>query len=285
MEVMEDITNAKRGSKLVQDWTELTWDCLINIFSRLSMEERWNGPMLVCKTWMNLCNDPLLNSVFDLETWFLSSTETCNRWSFEFSEQVDSMLMSVVDRSKGGLKEIRVRHCTDQSLLYVAERCPNLELLWVKHCPNVTVESLQMIALKCTKIMELDMSSSYAISPQCLEMFGKNCKNLQVVKRNYVSPSEVSMFESYENYMENFPTFIIGNVYVHAIQSSMHQLKHLEVRYLTMTDKALASICKKCPKLEYLDLFGCPKLTMDGVINSTSTLKNLKELKMPEFTA
>ncbi|EOA25836.1 hypothetical protein CARUB_v10019209mg [Capsella rubella] len=272
------------GSELNPDWTELTWECLINIFSRLSMEQRWGGPMLVCKTWMNVCNDPLLNSVFDLETGFLSSIETWNWWTSEFAEKVDSTLMSVVERSKGGLKEIRVRHCTNESLFYVADRCPNLEVLSVKHCPNVTAEPMKMIALKCPKIMELDLSCTYAISHECMVMFGENCKNLQVMKRNNVPLSEVWMFESYENYMANQPIFTLVNIDAHAIGFYMPQLKHLEVRYLKMSDNALACICKNCKKLEYLDLFGCPNLTMSGVINSTSTLKNLKELKMPDFT-
>ncbi|XP_010412526.1 PREDICTED: putative F-box/LRR-repeat protein 19 [Camelina sativa] len=197
------------------DWTELTWECLIDIFSRLSMEQRWNAPMLVCKTWMDVCNDPLLNSIFDLETWFLTST--------------DSMLMLVVERSKGCLKEIRVRHCTDESLLHVADRCPHLEVLWVKHCPNVTDKSMEKIALKCPKIMELDTSCSYALSSGCLEMFGKNCKNLQIIKQNFTALSEVSRFESFDNYMENLPIIPIGNVDSHGIGCHMQQLKHLEV--------------------------------------------------------
>lgn len=122
MEVNNRKRNAKMGSELFPDWTELTSDCLINILSRLSMKQRWIALILVCKTWMNVCKDPSLNSVFDLEAWFLSSTETRNRWSSKFSKKIDSMLMSVVDRSQGGLKEIRVRHCTNQSLLYVAHR-------------------------------------------------------------------------------------------------------------------------------------------------------------------
>ncbi|XP_019100165.1 PREDICTED: putative F-box/LRR-repeat protein 19 [Camelina sativa] len=125
MEVNNGEANAKMEAELVPDWTELTWECLIDIFSRLGMEQRWNAPMLVCKTWRDVCNDPLLNLVFDLETWFLTSTETCNRWSFEFSKNIDSMLMSVVERSKGCLKEIRVRHCTDESLSYVADSLKN----------------------------------------------------------------------------------------------------------------------------------------------------------------
>lgn len=110
------------GSGLLRDWSELNKECLIDIVSRLSMEERWRGPMLVCKPWMYACDDPSLNSVFDLDTWFEGS-RISNLWfSYEFEQKVDSFLRCVVDRSQGRLKEIRVRHCSDQSLLYAAER-------------------------------------------------------------------------------------------------------------------------------------------------------------------
>lgn len=122
MEVNNGRRNAEMKSEHIPDWTKLNLDCLVDIFSRLSIEQRCVAPMLVCKTWMNVCKDPLLNSVFDLEGWFLSSTETSNRWTSKFSEKVDSILMSVAEWSEGSLKEIRVRHCTDQSLLYVADR-------------------------------------------------------------------------------------------------------------------------------------------------------------------
>ncbi|EFH51919.1 hypothetical protein ARALYDRAFT_323143 [Arabidopsis lyrata subsp. lyrata] len=259
MEVNNGRRNVEMKSEHIPDWTKLNLDCLFDIFSRLSIQQRCVAPMLVCKTWMNVCKDPFLNSVFDLEGWFLSSTETSNRWTSKFSEKVDSILMSVAEWSEGGLKVIRVRHCTDQSLLYVADRCPNLEVLWVKHCPKVTDESMGKIALKCPKIMELDISSSYALTRECMGVFGKNCKNLQIVKKNYVYPTEVSRY--------------------------MQHVKHLELRFSTMTDKGFASICKHCVNLEYLDLSGSPNLTMDGVINGISILKNLKEIKKPNSTA
>lgn len=122
---MNDKNEGKKeeiGSGLSRDWSELNRECLIDIVSRLSLEERWSGPMLVCKPWMYACDDPSLNSVFDLDNWFEGS-RISNLWfSYEFEQKVDSFLRCVVDRSQGGLREIRVRHCSDQSLLYAAER-------------------------------------------------------------------------------------------------------------------------------------------------------------------
>ncbi|KAJ4913590.1 putative F-box/LRR-repeat protein 19 [Raphanus sativus] len=179
------------GSRVLPDWTELTPECLLDIFSRLSIGQRWNGPMLVCKTWTKLCQEPSLNTLLDLEGEFLSSEDSNHWWSSEFEEKVDSTIRSVVDKSNGGLKEIRVRHCTDQSLSYVAERCPNLEVLGATYSPKVTVQSMRKIALNCTKLKELDISCSYLISGYCIELVGTNCKNIHILKRNLMPPSEI----------------------------------------------------------------------------------------------
>ncbi|KAG5413095.1 hypothetical protein IGI04_000662, partial [Brassica rapa subsp. trilocularis] len=236
------------GSRVLPDWTELTPECLLDIFSRLSIGQLWNGPMLVCKTWTKLCHDPSLNITLDLEAEFLSSEDSNHWWSPEFEEKVDSTIRSVVDRSKGGLKEIRVRHCTDQSLSYVAERCPNLEVLGVTYSPKITVESMRKIASNCTKLIELDISCSYEISGYCIELVGTSCKNIHILKRNLMRPLEITRLKR-------------QCIYV----------KHLELRFSTLTDRALSKLCKQCSNLEYLDLFGCSYLTSDCITTSTST--------------
>ncbi|KAJ4873071.1 putative F-box/LRR-repeat protein 19 [Raphanus sativus] len=272
------------GSTLRPDWSELTPECLLAIFSRLSMGQRWNGPMLVCKTWMKLCQDPSLNTVLDLEAEFLSSPDSIYWWSPKFEEKVDSTIRSAVDRSHGGLKEIKVRHCTNQSLSYVAERCPNLEVLSVKYSPKVTVESMRNIALNCPKLIELDISCSYEISCECMELVGANCKNLQILKRNLMHPFEIERAR-HSIYACDLFFETLGNVDAYVIGRHMSQLKHLELRHSTLTDIGLAHLCKECSSLEYLDLLGCRDLTTEGLTNHTSSLKNLKAIKKPNFAA
>lgn len=106
------------------DWADLTHECLINILSRLSLKDRWQGVMRVCKAWHQSCQDPYLNSVLDIESHFDSPTELPRFWTPDFERRVDNMLRSVVVWSAGGLTEIRVRHCSDRSLTLVAKRYP-----------------------------------------------------------------------------------------------------------------------------------------------------------------
>ncbi|KAF8097501.1 hypothetical protein N665_0286s0012 [Sinapis alba] len=288
---MEQAYSNIMGWELGPDWTELTQECLLDIFSRLSLEERWTGPMFVCKTWMNACQDRSVNSVFDLEAKFQSLPGSISWWwGPEFGDKIDSVLRSVVDWSEGGLKEVRVRHCTNSSISYIAERCPNLEVLSVKYCPKVTDDSMLKIALMCPKLKELDISFSYKISCVCVDMVGKNCKNIQTFKRNLMDPAEVTRLERTSsvpsNYLKDPSIFLIyGNIDAHVIGKHMHQLKHLELRFSTLSNNGLAQLCEGCSNLEYLDLLGCSKLTNDGVINSISNLKHLKEIKKPSFPA
>ncbi|CAN6985534.1 unnamed protein product, partial [Brassica rapa subsp. trilocularis] len=267
------------GSRVLPDWTELTPECLLDIFSRLSIGQLWNGPMLVCKTWTKLCHDPSLNITLDLEAEFLSSEDSNHWWSPEFEEKVDSTIRSVVDRSKGGLKEIRVRHCTDQSLSYVAERCPNLEVLGVTYSPKITVESMRKIASNCTKLIELDISCSYEISGYCIELVGTSCKNIHILKRNLMRPLEITRLKRQCIYVQGLSFETLGNADAQSILKYMSQ-EHLELRFSTLTDRALSKLCKQCSNLEYLDLFGCSYLTSDCITTSTSTLRNLKEIKL-----
>ncbi|CAH8352834.1 unnamed protein product [Eruca vesicaria subsp. sativa] len=272
-------------SRLQPDWTDLPPECLLDIFSRLSIGQRRSGPTLVCKTWTNLCQDPSLKTILDLEAEFLSSPDSIYWWSPEFERKVNSTIRSVVDQSEGRLKEIRVRHCTDQSLSHVAQRCPNLEVLGVTYSPKVTVESMRKIASNYTKLKELDISCSYEISGQCIEIVGTNCKSIHTLKRNLMPNSEIARLFMHCTYVHGLCFETSGNIDVFAIRSYMSQLKHLELRFSTVTDKALPFLCKGCPNLEYLDLVGCRYLTSDGVTNGISSLKNLKEIKKPYFTA
>ncbi|XP_010432961.1 PREDICTED: putative F-box/LRR-repeat protein 19 [Camelina sativa] len=283
MEVNDGQGKVEMGSGLCPDWSEMTRECLLDIFSRLSHEQRWIGPMLVSKSWMNACFDPSLNTIFDLETRFLSFPESINWWTPEFEDKVDSFLRSVVDRSQGGLTEIRVRHCTDRSLSYAAQRCPKLEVLCIKSCPNVTDESMEKIAVNCLNLKELDMSYSYGITHESFIMLGSNCQNLKILKRNLLPrlgpdlPTLVAPLD----YLATFPRY--GNIEAKIIGRYMPQLKHLEIQYSTLTARGLDSICKGCSNLEYLDLSGCISLNKRDITTCTSSLKNLREIYKPDF--
>jgi len=104
------------------DWGELTRELLINILSRLSVEDRWRGTMMVCKSWFSAFKEPSFHSVFDLDAQFDSPLESTRWWTPAFETKIDSMLQSVVQWAQSSLTQIRIRHCSDRSLALVAQR-------------------------------------------------------------------------------------------------------------------------------------------------------------------
>ncbi|KAL8209512.1 hypothetical protein R6Q57_006244 [Mikania cordata] len=265
-------------------WADLTHECLLNILTRLTLQDRWLGPMLVCKSWMQGSKDPSLHSVFDLESFFKSRPSESSRWwNPEFERKIDNMLRSIVDWSDGGLAEIRVRHCSDRSLFLVAQRCPNLEVLSIKSCPNVTDESVIKLASGCPKLKELDISFCHEISHESLQVLGRKCTNISVLKRNLVNwldPSQhIGIIPT--SYLNACPQD--GDSEAAAIGNFMPRILHLELRFSKITARGLALISQGCKSLEYLDLLGCGNVTSRDIVNATSSLTNLKEVKKPNF--
>ncbi|XP_051131292.1 F-box protein SKIP1-like [Andrographis paniculata] len=273
---MERFTIAASGA----DWAELTHECLINILSRLPLEDRWRCVMFVCKSWHHACKDPCLNSVLDLESHFQSASDMPRFWTPEFERRIDSMVASVVAWSAGSLTEIRVRHCSDRSLSLVAQSAPNLQALSIRHCPHVTDATMAAIASGCPKIKELDLSSCYEISHKSLATLGTNCPNISTLKRNFLSPSQhVGIVPS--EYLNACPQD--GDSEAAAISKFMPGLLHLELQFSKLTAKGLIMISEGCPKLEYLDLSGCANVTSRDIANAALNLNNLLTFKKPNF--
>ncbi|KAL8040861.1 hypothetical protein ABFX02_10G127900 [Erythranthe guttata] len=265
------------------DWAELTNECLVNIFSRLSFEERWRGAMRVCKAWNQVCQDPCLNSVIDLDYHFDSAGELPRFWNPEFERRIDNMLRSVVVSSAGCLSQIRLRHCSDRSLSLVAKMCPNLEVLSIKSSPNVTDATMDEIAHRCPKIKELDISYCYEISHKSLIVIGSNCPNLRKLKRNllnWLDPSQ-HIGTVPNEYLNACPQN--GDSEAAAISKFMPQLLHLELCFSKMTAKGLALISEGCQNLEHLDLSGCANVTSRGIAKAVLSLTKLKTIKKPNF--
>ncbi|XP_065850885.1 F-box protein SKIP1-like [Euphorbia lathyris] len=271
------------GSGLCSDWSELIQECLINIFSRLTLEQRWRGPMLVCKSWLSACKEPSLNTAFDLDYRFNSRIESSRWWIPDFEMKMDCMLRSVVDWSDASLTEIRTRHCSDSSVNFVAERCPNLLVLSIRSCPNVTDASMFQIAVRCTKLREIDISYCYEISRESLVMIGRNCPNLKVLKRNFLNWLDPSQLVGIipDEYMNACPEN--GDEEAAAIAEFMPNLNHLELRFSKLTGKGLFTICEACLNIEFFDLSGCANLASRDIANAASSLKNLKQMKKSNF--
>ncbi|KAK4479462.1 hypothetical protein RD792_014976 [Penstemon davidsonii] len=263
------------------EWAELTFECLINILSRLSLEDRWRTAMRVCKSWHQACKDPCLNSVFNLNTYFDSGSELPRFWTPEFEQRIDNMLRSVVVWSAGSLTEICVRHCSYRSLSLVAQRCPNLQILSIKSSPHVNDEIMTEIASGCPKIKELDISYCYEISHKSLATMGSHCDDLHILRRNFwkLVPSQHNRIVPNE-YLNACPRE--GDSEAATISKFMPRILHLELRFSKLTAKGLALISEGCLDLEYIDLSGCANVTGRDIANAESNWKKWSTLIYPD---
>jgi F-box/leucine-rich repeat protein 2/20 len=110
-----------------RDWSEMTPVCLAEAFSRLALEDLWRGAMACCRSWRDAARSrPGLFAALDLEPGFAESTpgaEAAAWWTPAFQRRVDAMLRSTATLAAGELREVRVRHCSDEGLAFAAERC------------------------------------------------------------------------------------------------------------------------------------------------------------------
>ncbi|KAK2982642.1 hypothetical protein RJ640_007329 [Escallonia rubra] len=262
-------------SGLTSDWADLTHECLINILSRLTLEDRWRRATLVCKPWLRAARDPCLSSAFDLENHFDSAFDSPLWWTPDFERKIDAMLRSAVVWSGGSLTEIRVRHCSD--------RCPKLQVLSIKSSPNVTDDSMVKIASGCPKLTELDISYCYEISHESMSVIGSHCADLRILRRNLMNWLDPSQ------HVGIVPNEVLnacpqdGDSEAAVIGKVMPHLLHLELRFSKLSAKGLFLISEGCLDLEYIDLSGCANVTGRDIATASSLMKNLKTIKKPNF--
>ncbi|XP_021756766.1 F-box protein SKIP1-like [Chenopodium quinoa] len=249
------------------DWAGLIHECLINIFSRLPLEDRWKGALLVCKPWLEACKDsPFINNSLDLEPYFKSYTESAHWWSTEFESKIDAILISAVNLSDGLLKRIRVRHCSDHALIYAAQRCPKLEVLSIKSSQSVSDATMMEVTKRCPMLKELDISFCHKISYKSLPTIGRNCPHLEVLKRNFMNLQDSSQHRGIvpNEYIDACPQDFDSEAA--AIAGSMPNLLSLDLMFSGLSGEGLALISKGCINLDVMDLRGCHNLTTQDII-------------------
>ncbi|TVU42277.1 hypothetical protein EJB05_08672 [Eragrostis curvula] len=277
---------AETAAEESRDWSELTPVCLAEAFSRLALEDLWRGAMACCRSWRDAARSrPGLFAALDLEPGFESVVggDASAWWTPAFQRRVDAMLRAAAELAAGELRVVRVRHCSDDALVFAAERSKNLSILSIKTSPGVTDRSMLTVGGCCPMLTELDISNCYEISYKSLELIGQNCHNLTVLKRNifnWIDPSEhVGIVP--EDYLRECPQD--GDREAITISKFMPKLKHLELRFSKLTGVGLNSIPGGCKELVVLDLFGCANLTSRGIDQAAANLKNLEKLVKPNM--
>ncbi|XP_078171268.1 F-box protein SKIP1-like [Carex rostrata] len=289
MDEEPDANTPQEADAEPRDWSDLTAVCLVNIFQRLSLSDRWLVSMRVCKSWLEAARDSCLYTALDLEPAFKAAgagrPDAAAWWTPAFQRRVDSMMRSVAEWSDGGLKEVRVRHCSDEALRFLAERSRELSILSVRSSRGVTDCSMSKVAISCSNLTELDISNCYEVSYRSIEIIGQNCPNLIILKRNLLNWLDPSQHRGVvpDDYLNALPQD--GDIEATSIARFMVKLKHLELRFSKLSVKGLMAIAEACKELEFLDLFGCANLTSRGIEQARTKFTNLNPngLVRPNF--
>ncbi|XP_064961782.1 F-box protein SKIP1-like isoform X2 [Musa acuminata AAA Group] len=246
----EVIEEGAREAEANRDWSELTPVCLANVLRRLTLEDRWKGAMLVCRSWLAAARDPALFAAVDLEPAFESAgssrADAAEWWTPAFQRRVDAMLRSAAVWAEGSLREIRVRHCSDEALCFAAER--NL-LNWLdpsqhsgivpdeylRACPQdgdreamtigrfmpklkhvelrfskLSVSGLISVSEGCGDLEFLDLFGCANLTSRGIEQASTNLKNLKtLIRPNFYIPRSMFHTERYGHwrlYDERFQT-------------------------------------------------------------------------------
>jgi F-box/leucine-rich repeat protein 2/20 len=113
-----------------RDWSDLTTVCLVDAFSRLDLEDLWRGAMSCCRSWRDAARSrPALFAALDLGPAFESiGADAAEWWTPAFQRRVDAMLRSAATLAAGELREVRIRHCSDDALAFAASRYDDVPL-------------------------------------------------------------------------------------------------------------------------------------------------------------
>ncbi|PRQ57954.1 putative F-box domain, leucine-rich repeat domain, L domain-containing protein [Rosa chinensis] len=266
-----------------RDWTELSGVVTGSILSCLGDIESLTVAEMVCKTWREICKDPMLWRTID----FMS-----NHTKFMFRPllhyDIVKMCRRTIHRSSGIFVYVNVDYfCNNELLKYITNNLVRIAFVadgssfwrWprissdlvglIRHlsllnCGIITDEVLCEAALRLPVLEELDISMC-KFSSKALQVVRRCCPLLKSFKFNTPNGRKSSrQYYSDEDAV--------------AISGTMHGLLLLEIRRNELTCNGLETILDCCPQLEILDLRKCKNLRYMSTDLEIRCVERIKKL-------
>ncbi|XP_061996520.1 putative F-box/LRR-repeat protein 9 [Rosa rugosa] len=244
-----------------QDWTELPGVVTASILSHLGDIESLTVAEMVCKTWREICKDPMLWRTID----FMS-----NHTKFMFGPplryDIVKMCRRAIHRSSGSFVYVNVDYfCNNELLKYITNSSAGfIRHLSLFNCGIITDEVLCEAAVRLPVLEELDISMC-KFSSKALQVVGRCCPLLKSFKFNTPNGRKSSrQYYSDEDAV--------------AISGTMHGLVLLEIRRNELTCNGLETILDCCPQLEILDLRKCKNLRYMSTDLEIRCVERIKKL-------
>ncbi|KAL0352808.1 UNVERIFIED_CONTAM: F-box protein SKIP19 [Sesamum angustifolium] len=244
------------SSEVTPPWLELPREMTTTILQKLGAIEILTTAEKVCTTWRSLCQEAAMWQSIDMRN-------EGNLWEMPYD--LEKMCRHAVDRSQGQLIDINVEYFgSDELLLYISQRCPQLRRLRLVLCYGVTGEGVAEAVKNLPLLEELHLYYTY-IDNEAIEAIGRCCPLLKSFKLNshgYKLPH------------------IFCDLEALAVAENMPELRHLQLFGNKMSNEGLQAILDGCPHLESLDLRQCFNVNLGGNLGRLC-FERIKDLRRP----
>ncbi|KAM7488837.1 hypothetical protein LguiB_026321 [Lonicera macranthoides] len=234
---------------IIQQWEDLSMDCLVNVFGRLGLESLVLDVPFVCKSWYNATLSPLCWQNLDFSTIsFFGSFEPRFEKRIRAELQVNGKInlnafVKFLLLRRGGFatRIVFPRCCKHEALVLAANVCPALKTLGLPifveldHDQHGKITTVKHLIRKWKDLDSLIMENSWEMIA-ILEQIGIHCKNVVSlsIKGTYIDGSEAL-----------------------AIVTHMPNINSLFLRQCDFKGANLLMILKGCNRLSSFDMSYC----------------------------
>ncbi|KAG1348021.1 F-box/LRR-repeat protein [Cocos nucifera] len=233
-------------------WEDLAMDCLVNVFSRLNLEDLTLGVPFVCKSWHKASLDPqcwkILNfRALDLMPWGNFSKRFAQEYrikSFSFS----SFMKLATARSRRSAIDLSLPStafiASLPDLIYASNECPRVKLLALPDILQPYEKHIPEILGRWKELEFLDMGLKPLSFVPILEQISLKCKSFVGLQMYGCLYREDAL----------------------AIVTHLPKLKYLAMKGSYLSKQELLVILDGCRELEELDVTRCRGFDVDDEI-------------------
>ncbi|KAH7857824.1 hypothetical protein Vadar_016909 [Vaccinium darrowii] len=224
-------------------------DCLANIFGRVGIESLLLDVPFVCKSWYKATLSPLCwqRLVFPKPSPYPRCYGSFNsrllkKYQLHGVLSNPSFMKSAINRSRRSATMIALpSSCTEETLFYVAEECPDLKNLELPyHLGGDLMRKIPNLISKWKNLEHLRLDCSFEIP--IIAQISRHCKNfhsLTVIGAD------------------------IGRDKASAIVSLLPNIRYLDISYANIEKENLLKVLEGCKELVYFDVSKCITFKVD----------------------
>ncbi|XP_065877173.1 F-box protein FBW2-like [Euphorbia lathyris] len=220
-------------------WENLNPEILALILARIPIEERVGLVSLVCKNWLACIWGPYCWSKINIQNWCRKRERSV--------EDVDLVAHKLMNRNRGSFRLLSAFKLGNRGFISAANWGKNLKVLEIP-MSEVTDKMVERHVDSLVNLSVLDISYCLNITSKGIGVFGKNCKGLTELRRNF----RFVML----NEIDNSEAMVIA--------STMSGLKKLDMCFGTFEEVGLQAILTNCKALSHLNIQGSWNVNLEG---------------------